>query len=79
VAYPYFLSFTILMSIIMLNLFTAVIIESFEAQQEQDVSIRWYQVKQLESATSAPTRLPIAAMVAGREGCLLAPRTVEEL
>eukprot|EP00775_Hariotina_reticulata_P006841 gene6841-7059_t len=38
VAYPYFLSFTILMSIIMLNLFTAVIIESFEAQQEQD---RW--------------------------------------
>jgi len=79
VAYPYFLSFTILMSIIMLNLFTAVIIESFEAQQEQDVSIRQYQVKQLESARSASTRLQVAAMVAGREGCLLTPRTVEEL
>ncbi|KAF8072369.1 NaCP60E [Scenedesmus sp. PABB004] len=38
VVYPYFLSFVLLVSIIMLNLFTAVILESFEAQQEQD---RW--------------------------------------
>jgi len=38
VAYPYFISFVVLVSIIMLQLFTAVIIESFEAQEEQDVS-----------------------------------------
>jgi hypothetical protein len=38
VVYPYFVSFVLLVSIIMLNLFTAVILESFEAQQEQDVS-----------------------------------------
>jgi hypothetical protein len=36
--YPYFISFVVLVSIIMLQLFTAVIIESFEAQEEQDVS-----------------------------------------
>jgi hypothetical protein len=36
--YPYFVSFVLLVSMIMLNLFTAVILESFEAQQEQDVS-----------------------------------------
>jgi hypothetical protein len=38
VVYPYFISFVLIVSIIMLNLFTAVILESFEAQQEQDVS-----------------------------------------
>ncbi|WIA28050.1 hypothetical protein OEZ86_010635 [Tetradesmus obliquus] len=38
VVYPYFISFVLIVSIIMLNLFTAVILESFEAQQEQD---RW--------------------------------------
>lgn len=38
VVYPYFLSFVVLVTIIMLQLFTAVIIESFEAQEEQDVS-----------------------------------------
>jgi hypothetical protein len=38
VVYPYFISFVVLVSIIMLQLFTAVIIESFEAQEEQDVS-----------------------------------------
>lgn len=38
VAYPYFITFVVLVSIIMLQLFTAVIIESFEAQEEQDVS-----------------------------------------
>jgi hypothetical protein len=38
VVYPYFVSFVLLVSMIMLNLFTAVILESFEAQQEQDVS-----------------------------------------
>lgn len=37
VVYPYFISFVLLVSVIMLNLFTAVILESFEAQQEQDV------------------------------------------
>lgn len=37
VAYPFFVSFVVLVSIIMLQLFTAVIIESFEAQEEQDV------------------------------------------
>lgn len=39
VVYPYFISFVLLVSMIMLNLFTAVILESFEAQQEQDVSV----------------------------------------
>lgn len=39
VVYPYFISFVVLVSIIMLQLFTAVIIESFEAQEEQDVSV----------------------------------------
>ncbi|WIA07983.1 hypothetical protein OEZ85_007455 [Tetradesmus obliquus] len=38
VVYPYFISFVLIVSIIILNLFTAVILESFEAQQEQD---RW--------------------------------------
>jgi hypothetical protein len=38
VVYPYFISFVVLVTIIMLQLFTAVIIESFEAQEEQDVS-----------------------------------------
>lgn len=36
VAYPYFLSFTLLVPIVMLNLFTAVIIENFEKQHEQE-------------------------------------------
>jgi hypothetical protein len=36
VAIPYFLTFVLLIAIIMLNLFSAVIIESFEKQQEQD-------------------------------------------
>ena len=35
-AIPYFLTFVLLITIIMLNLFTAVIIESFEKQQEQE-------------------------------------------
>jgi hypothetical protein len=33
VAFPFFLSFVLLVSIVMLNLFTAVIIENFEKQQ----------------------------------------------
>jgi hypothetical protein len=37
VVFPYFLSFVVLVSMVMLNLFTAVIIEAFEAQEEQDV------------------------------------------
>ncbi|KAI8464917.1 MAG: Ion transport protein-domain-containing protein [Monoraphidium minutum] len=36
VAIPFFLSFVLLVSIVMLNLFTAVIIENFEKQQEQE-------------------------------------------
>ena len=36
VAIPYFLTFVLTISIIMLNLFTAVIIENFEKQQDQD-------------------------------------------
>ena len=32
-AIPYFVSFVLLVSIVMLNLFTAVIIENFEKQQ----------------------------------------------
>ncbi len=35
VVYPYFMSFYVIVSTIMLNLFTAVIIENFERQQEQ--------------------------------------------
>lgn len=35
-AYPLFISFVILVSMVMLNLFTAVIIENFEKQQEQE-------------------------------------------
>jgi hypothetical protein len=35
-AIPYFISFVLLITIVMLNLFTAVIIENFEKQQEQD-------------------------------------------
>ncbi|GMH39581.1 hypothetical protein BSKO_07479 [Bryopsis sp. KO-2023] len=35
-AVPFFISFVLLISIIMLNLFTAVIIENFEKQQDQD-------------------------------------------
>lgn len=35
-AIPYFISFVLLVTIVMLNLFTAVIIENFEKEQEQD-------------------------------------------
>lgn len=34
-AVPYFITFGLIISVIMLNLFTAVIIENFEKQQEQ--------------------------------------------
>ena len=36
VVIPYVLSFVLLVAIIMLNLFTAVILENFEKQQEQE-------------------------------------------
>jgi len=34
--YPFFISFVVIVSMIMLNLFTAVIIENFENQQDHD-------------------------------------------
>lgn len=40
-AVPYILAFYIVIPIIMLNLFTAVIIENFEKQQEQDAWCVW--------------------------------------
>ena len=43
--YPFFLSFVIIVSIIMLNLLTAVIIENFENQQDHGKA---------EAATSIP-------------------------